>query len=197
MKTTLQDLRDMDPSSERYKSLISQITANFDKYHDDGTLWLSSKANTRKDRDHEFIGYTFKRKKVCISLFSSDLCKDVVRAALTADTFGMGDSPSGSSLRGPPEPAPKRPHSQYNTPLSHSPASDPSGSETGSEISPPPDDRGARGEVEGSMTTIFRSPPLEGERKPPLSPAPTASSSVTTPIAIRPQSDDIHQPFSI
>lgn len=68
MKAALQELRDIDPSSDRYKALISQITANFDKFHDDGTLWLSSKANTRKDRDHEFIGYTFKRKKVISNL---------------------------------------------------------------------------------------------------------------------------------
>lgn len=64
MKAALQELKDIDPSSERYKVLLTQITANFDKYHDDGTLWCSTKANTRKDRDHEFIGYTFKRKKV-------------------------------------------------------------------------------------------------------------------------------------
>jgi hypothetical protein len=69
MKAALQELRDIDPASDRYKALIAQITANFDKYHDDGTLWLSSKANTRKDRDHEFIGYTFKRKKVCLFFF--------------------------------------------------------------------------------------------------------------------------------
>jgi hypothetical protein len=121
------------------------------------------------------------------SLPSDHDCQDVVRAALSADTFGMGNSLTSSSLRGPPEPAPKRPYSQYNTPLSHSPASEPEDND----ISPPPpqDERGAQEEAGGTMTTIFRSPALEGERKPPLSPAPATSSSVSTPIAIRPQSD--------
>jgi hypothetical protein len=35
-----------------------------DKFHDDGTLWSSSKPIVRKDKDHAFIDYTYKRKKV-------------------------------------------------------------------------------------------------------------------------------------
>ncbi|CAE7499703.1 STK38L, partial [Symbiodinium microadriaticum] len=63
MKSALQELRDVDSSSPKFRSLLAQITTNFDKFEDDGNLWCSSKAVTRKDRDHEFIGYTFKRKK--------------------------------------------------------------------------------------------------------------------------------------
>jgi hypothetical protein len=64
MKPALQELRDIDPSSPAYPSLIARITSNFDKLHDDGNLWCASRAVSRKDKDHEFIGYTFKRKKV-------------------------------------------------------------------------------------------------------------------------------------
>jgi len=35
-----------------------------DDFHDDGTLWSSSKPIVRKDKDHAFIDYTYKRKKV-------------------------------------------------------------------------------------------------------------------------------------
>jgi hypothetical protein len=134
-------------------------------------------------------------------LCRSLVLKDVVRAALTADTFGMTDSLPGA-LRGPPEPAPKRSHSEYNTPLSLSPASDfhSEGAESGNEATlpsgcPPPGSQQAA--AENNPTTIFRSPAvdrLEGERKPPLSP----SSFFTTPVAIRPQSDpSTDHPFSV
>lgn len=94
---------------------------------------------------------------------------------------------SDTISRGPPEPAAKRPHSQYNTPLSQSPSSDYHPDVTDSDMSPPPGD---------VPTTVFRNPmerndPCDG--RPPLSPAiPTTTSSslkVATPIAIRPQSE--------
>jgi len=175
MKIALQELKEIDPSSERYSILLNQITANFDKYHDDGTLWCSSKINTRKDRDHEFIGYTFKRKK------------DVVRAALTADTFGMNQVLSDSTVPGPPEPASKRPNSQYGTPLSClSPSSDVDASET----------LCSSAWREAEETGNLMSPPILPE---PSNPDPPAKENVTIPIALRPQTEglSVDQHFSV
>ena len=133
MRTALQELRDVDSSSPKFNELLSQITSNFDKFEDDGNLWCSSKAVSRKDKDHEFIGYTFKRKKVvvcvgwmyrirldwirflafcCMAWYGVEVTQcvksqDVVRAALTAEMFGMST---------PPGPASKRPHNDCPSP---------------------------------------------------------------------------------
>ena len=47
---------------------IKQITANFDDFTEDGPMWGGSKVVTRKDKDNQFIGYTYKRPKVIIEL---------------------------------------------------------------------------------------------------------------------------------
>lgn len=76
MKSLLHQLRDVSASDPCYPSLVSAITANFDRIQDKGPLWgMNSKVVIRKDKDNEFVGYTFKRKK------------DVVRSTLTSDVF--------------------------------------------------------------------------------------------------------------
>mmetsp|Transcript_21607 Transcript_21607/g.36355 ORF Transcript_21607/g.36355 Transcript_21607/m.36355 type:complete len:587 (-) Transcript_21607:242-2002(-) len=72
MQAALSELRTIDSDSKEYPALLERITSNFDDFHDDGTLWSSSKPIVRKDKDHAFIDYTYKRKK------------DVVRTALTS-----------------------------------------------------------------------------------------------------------------
>ena len=63
----LTELKDADHTSPQYPGLIRQITANFDDFKDNGSVWGrgGAKAITRKDKDDQFIGYTYKRKKVC------------------------------------------------------------------------------------------------------------------------------------
>lgn len=91
MQSALMEMRTIDPSKhERYSELVEIITSNFDKLDDDGTLWSSSKPNVRKDKDHAFIDYTFRRKK------------DVVRTALTSMAY-VDASDSCSSLHCEPE----------------------------------------------------------------------------------------------
>ena len=71
----LTELKDSDHTSPQYADLIQQITANFDDFKENGVVWGrgGAKAITRKDKDDQFIGYTYKRKKVsvyclCLSL---------------------------------------------------------------------------------------------------------------------------------
>jgi len=85
MKALLAQLREVSASDEAYPTLVSEITANFDRIQDNGPVWgFNSKVVVRKDKDDAFVGYTFKRKK------------DVIRSTLTADMFEMkvNDSPS-------------------------------------------------------------------------------------------------------
>eukprot|EP00607_Mallomonas_marina_P010881 CAMPEP_0182422098 /NCGR_PEP_ID=MMETSP1167-20130531/7685_1 /TAXON_ID=2988 /ORGANISM="Mallomonas Sp, Strain CCMP3275" /LENGTH=610 /DNA_ID=CAMNT_0024599849 /DNA_START=315 /DNA_END=2147 /DNA_ORIENTATION=+ len=104
MRSLLQELKDMDPSNPQYSRLVAQITANFDKFKEDGTIWGASKAVSRKDKDNQFIGYTYKRKK------------DVVRAALNETIFGWSDSPlsSSNSINALPPPPPSPSDSSYS-----------------------------------------------------------------------------------
>ena len=62
----LTELKDADHTSPQYSKLVSQITENFDDFKDNGQVWGrgGAKAITRKDKDDQFIGYTYKRKKV-------------------------------------------------------------------------------------------------------------------------------------
>ena len=65
VKSLLAEVRDLDPTSPQYLPIIRQLTTNFDDFKEDGTIWGSNiKAEVRKDKDNQFIGYTFKRKKV-------------------------------------------------------------------------------------------------------------------------------------
>jgi hypothetical protein len=66
-------------SPSRYKDLLQQITSNFDHFEDNssGGLWGINKAASRKDKDNQFIGYTFKRKK------------DITRTAMSEEMFGF------------------------------------------------------------------------------------------------------------
>jgi hypothetical protein len=69
MKSLLAELGEVEQGSPRYAALLHDITKNFDEYRDDGTVWGkgSNKVATKVDnKDDQFIGYTFKRKKVCI-----------------------------------------------------------------------------------------------------------------------------------
>ena len=67
----LTELKDSDHTSPQYPGLIQQITANFDDFKDNGVIWGrgGAKAITRKDKDDQFIGYTYKRKKVLFVFF--------------------------------------------------------------------------------------------------------------------------------
>jgi hypothetical protein len=81
MRQLLSDMRSVDKASPEFASMIHQITANFDSYTDDLLVWgTDAKSITRKDKDNEFIGYTFKRKK------------DVVRTALSEGLFGYASA---------------------------------------------------------------------------------------------------------
>ena len=64
----LTELKDSDHTSPQYADLIQQITANFDDFKDNGVVWGrgGTKTITRKDKDDQFIGYTYKRKKVLL-----------------------------------------------------------------------------------------------------------------------------------
>jgi len=90
MKTLLQELKVKSHSDSDYLNLIKQITANFDEFAEDGPMWRSSKSVTRKDKDNQFIGYTFKRKK------------DVIRTSLNEGIFGWSDSPSPAVIADTP-----------------------------------------------------------------------------------------------
>ena len=96
----MNELKDVtkDQHPVRYQQLLQQITANFDSFEDDGKcLWGSNKTASRKDKDNQFIGYTFKRKK------------DLARTALSEDLFGFNSnvpvSPNqvDASLASPPD----------------------------------------------------------------------------------------------
>lgn len=66
MKGVLKQICHMEKGDSMYDGVLAQLTSNFDKYKDDGNLWNSTKVNTRKDKDSEFVGYTYKRKKVLL-----------------------------------------------------------------------------------------------------------------------------------
>jgi serine/threonine kinase 38 len=70
LKSLLSELKNVDHTSTQYVPLIRQITSNFDNFKEDGTIWGSNiKTVSRKDKDNQFIGYTFKRKKVRCLIF--------------------------------------------------------------------------------------------------------------------------------
>lgn len=81
VKFLLDQLRRQDPGSTVSRELIQQITANFDTFTEDETLWaqrggFGACASSKASDEHagqEFIGYTFKRKK------------DIVRTTLGLD----------------------------------------------------------------------------------------------------------------
>lgn len=81
MGSLLEELRHTEPSTPRYDDLISQVTANFDDFKEEGPIW-GGKAVIRKDKDNQFIGYTYKRKK------------EVIRTALTPNVFGITEGGS-------------------------------------------------------------------------------------------------------
>ena len=69
LRSLVADLKSLDHASPEYSPLVKQITANFDNFTEDGTIWGSNiKTVSRKDKDNQFIGYTFKRKKVPLSI---------------------------------------------------------------------------------------------------------------------------------
>jgi serine/threonine protein kinase len=107
MKSLIAELRDVDTKSPNYQSLVQQITANFDDFKDDCSHWGTSKSVVRKDRDDQFIGYTYKRKK------------DVVRTALTDSVFSAFlATPPPSSPLAPSNPAEKTEKSQVEEKVS-------------------------------------------------------------------------------
>ena len=101
LKEVLSELQDVDNTSPRYHNLIQQLTANFDQFPDDGSVWgkgsmsqagsnpaakaaltPSAVASQTKPLDDQFIGYTYKRKK------------DVVRSTLSSGVFAFGGNES-------------------------------------------------------------------------------------------------------
>ena len=69
--------------------LIEEVTANFDKFKENGSMWCSSrKTVTRQDKDNQFIGYSYKRKK------------DVIRAVLNNSIFTSPDLQINDAVNG-------------------------------------------------------------------------------------------------
>jgi hypothetical protein len=82
MERMLEELKTVDRSSQRCRTLLQAVTANFDKFAEDGVPWglaaytgstngkegsssssMQNDPSSNTDSDH-FVGYTFKRKKV-------------------------------------------------------------------------------------------------------------------------------------
>jgi serine/threonine protein kinase len=80
MLKVMNDMRGMDHRSPEYLAMLEQLTINFDRFEDTDEPWgPSNKIARRRDRDNQFIGYTYKRPK------------DVVKVALSEDRFGWSD----------------------------------------------------------------------------------------------------------
>jgi serine/threonine protein kinase len=63
MRSLLQEVATCELGSPRMTKLLQQITANFDDFQDDSGVWGGAKHTSRRDKDHQFIGYTYKRRK--------------------------------------------------------------------------------------------------------------------------------------
>jgi serine/threonine protein kinase len=80
LRAMLEDLRQVPKEDVRYRPLLEQITANFDDFPEtEGGLGAvgGGGAAGRKEKGHEFIGYTYKRGS-----------KLVVRSAMEVGLFG-------------------------------------------------------------------------------------------------------------
>ncbi|CAM9893538.1 unnamed protein product, partial [Discosporangium mesarthrocarpum] len=64
IKNIKSQLKTMETSDPRLPSAVEILTANFDKFTDNGGLrWEKvARAAPRRDKDNDFIGYTYKRK---------------------------------------------------------------------------------------------------------------------------------------
>ena len=86
VKSLMTKIREVDPAKPEEKmALVEELTCNFDRFEENGTMWGASKTLRRRDKDTEFIGYTFKRKK------------DLVGTALSAEIFGWAAEPSAAA----------------------------------------------------------------------------------------------------
>jgi len=62
LRELIDNLKTIRTDDARFQPLIQQITANFDDFPDTNG-WGANKTTTRKDKNNDFIGYTYKRKK--------------------------------------------------------------------------------------------------------------------------------------
>jgi serine/threonine protein kinase len=80
MRHLLGELKLTERGSPRFPQLINQITANFDDFPEDGGVWGSGKHTSRRDKDNQFIGYTYRRRKTVGS-----------RAGVSTDLFTQAE----------------------------------------------------------------------------------------------------------
>ncbi|CAM9755053.1 unnamed protein product, partial [Phaeothamnion confervicola] len=63
MASLLEQVKALDASDARLPAVVNQITANFDDFEEeDASRFGGSKKNGRRDKDNDFVGYTYKRK---------------------------------------------------------------------------------------------------------------------------------------
>ncbi|CAM9204471.1 unnamed protein product [Choristocarpus tenellus] len=64
IKSVMSQMKSMSNSDPRLPAAVELLTANFDKFTDNGGLrWEKvARAAPRRDKDNDFIGYTYKRK---------------------------------------------------------------------------------------------------------------------------------------
>lgn len=100
MQSLLNDLRLRSPSDPHYGELVQQITANFDDFKDEGAMWAPSRTVTRKDKDNQFLGYTYKRKKEVVRTQLSDSI--FTSSAPIVNNNSSGSTSSNNSGKTPP-----------------------------------------------------------------------------------------------
>mmetsp|Transcript_614 Transcript_614/g.860 ORF Transcript_614/g.860 Transcript_614/m.860 type:complete len:560 (-) Transcript_614:77-1756(-) len=59
----LEKLRNMDSNAADFESVVNALTANFEKFEESGLWEQPNRSAHRRDKDTNFIGYTYKRKE--------------------------------------------------------------------------------------------------------------------------------------
>ncbi len=71
MTDLMEQCKDLETDDERFKKIIHKITANFDDIKEEkDNQWGGEKRVNRRDNDHNFIGYTYKRPSIANSPLS-------------------------------------------------------------------------------------------------------------------------------
>ncbi|KAG5192342.1 serine/threonine-protein kinase 38 [Tribonema minus] len=61
----LSSIRTLEPSDARMAAAVNQLTANFDDFEEEETSrWGGQKKVGRRDKDNDFVGYTYSRRSV-------------------------------------------------------------------------------------------------------------------------------------
>jgi len=92
LRELIANVRKLDRKDARFYPLLHQITANFDDFAEqNNSVYGMGKSNARKDKNNDFIGYTYKRKpKITVrqalgnNLFLDDADNDMNDGSINA-----------------------------------------------------------------------------------------------------------------